>query len=422
MNNYEKYANIKNMKKCICLLLLALTISICAIILAACDMRKVTLEEVSPPVMICVDTEFGEKEINLSNEDSVKMAYAKGELVNLYHKAIAIIPDEKTLICYFIGDGYDLFEKFSMKYDKAAENSVIIFDKDNFNNPFTITAEKKGERIDKSAMLIELLDSFDGKKSSFDMKVVLIDVLPTVTKEQNLFRTAKRGVFTTSFAFSSANRAHNVCLATKKINGTIIDISEDFSYNAIVGERNLKNGFLPAPIIVNGVYTEGAGGGVCQVSSTLYNAALISDLTIKRRANHSIPASYVGGGRDAMVSSAQDFIFSNKTTSKIYILAKTDSNKKITFEIYGEAIPYTVEISSEIVKTVPPLTIYEPSKNNTDTTELIIEKGRNGYIYETKANYYEWKNGEKILLKTELRHASNYPKKDTRITLPVLPK
>ena len=121
------------------------------------------------------------------------------------------------------------------------------------------------------------------------------------------------GEYSTSYASSSAARKHNIELAASAVNGAVIGVGEEFSFNVTVGVRSRRRGYLPAPVIVSGKYTTGVGGGVCQVSTTLYNAVLRSGLEVVSVSRHSIPVSYVPRSMDAMVSGATDFRFKNNT-------------------------------------------------------------------------------------------------------------
>lgn len=107
--------------------------------------------------------------------------------------------------------------------------------------------------------------------------------------------------FSTYYGDSKQNRKDNVALACRKIDGTVLYPEDEFSFNDTVGARTMKNGFKSAYIIQNGEFVEGVGGGVCQVSSTLYNCALLCDLAITCVRAHSLPVGYVAPSFDALV-------------------------------------------------------------------------------------------------------------------------
>ena len=166
------------------------------------------------------------------------------------------------------------------------------------------------------------------------------------------------GEYSTSYASSAAARKHNVELAAAAVNGKVVEPGEEFSFNVTVGVRSAKRGYLPAPVIINGEFTTGTGGGVCQVSTTLYNAVLLAELQVDERHNHSMIVNYVDPSMDAAIaeSSGKDFVFTNNTEYPIYIEGYT-SNKRITFTIYGVETRDSnrkVTYESEVLETISP--------------------------------------------------------------------
>ena len=139
----------------------------------------------------------------------------------------------------------------------------------------------------------------------------------------------------TSLGGSSANRVNNVTLAAKKIDGVILEPGQSFSYNGTVGQRTAANGFREAGAYANGQVVQELGGGICQVSSTLYYCTLISNLQITSRTNHYFSVGYIEPGMDATVSwGSPDFVFVNNRTFPIKIHAYV-SGGMVTVEIYG---------------------------------------------------------------------------------------
>lgn len=151
--------------------------------------------------------------------------------------------------------------------------------------------------------------------------------------------------FTTQYV-NNANRTTNLRLASDKINGTVLMPGETFSYNKIVGERTIAAGYKNAAIYENGQVVDGLGGGICQVSSTLYNSVLQSNLEVIERTNHMFLTTYVEGGRDATVAyGSLDFRFKNNRTYPIKIASSVQGGY-CTVQIYGLQMPddYQVEI------------------------------------------------------------------------------
>lgn len=163
-----------------------------------------------------------------------------------------------------------------------------------------------------------------------------------------------RAEFSTDYGKSSEERKHNIRLAAKSLNNALIDVNGEFSFNRHVGARTEKRGYKSAKIIVNGEFTEGVGGGVCQVSTTLYNAALLAGLKITEAHAHSLAVSYVKPSFDAMVNSGSaDLRFINATHNPIVINAFADG-KTLTVKIYGEPMREKYERKSVVVKEIEP--------------------------------------------------------------------
>lgn len=159
------------------------------------------------------------------------------------------------------------------------------------------------------------------------------------------------GSCSSPLAGSSAERIQNIRIAVDKLTGIILKPNESLSFNEAVGKRTLAAGFLPAPAIVYAELQEVIGGGICQVSSTLFNAVLLSDLEILERYRHHTPINYLPLGMDATVSwESKDFRFKNSSDGRIQIIGRV-SDKMVTFEIYGERpLQNELRLETEIVE------------------------------------------------------------------------
>ena len=181
-----------------------------------------------------------------------------------------------------------------------------------------------------------------------------------------------RAQFFTSYPSSSEERKNNIKVASNSLNNTLIDVGGEFSFNQTVGERTESRGYKSAKIIVGGEFVDGVGGGVCQVSTTLYNAALIAGLEITEYHPHSLSVSYVAPSFDAMVNSGSaDLKFINNTDNPIIILATADDSC-ITIKIIGEPLTEKYLRKSVITGEISPL----PDKIITD------EKQEHEELYE----------------------------------------
>lgn len=162
-----------------------------------------------------------------------------------------------------------------------------------------------------------------------------------------------RAKFYTSYGASSEERKFNIALAVKSINDTIVDVGGEFSFNGVVGERTEKRGYKKAKIIMGGKFVDGVGGGVCQVSTTLYNAVLLAGLKVTEYHSHSLPVSYVVPSFDAMVNSGSaDFRFVNDTHNPIIIKAYANDTT-LTVRIFGEPMREVLIRKSVITEYIP---------------------------------------------------------------------
>ena len=211
-----------------------------------------------------------------------------------------------------------------------------------------------------------------------------------------------RSTFSTDYSSSGENRKHNIRLALSGINGLRIDPGEEFSFNRTVGRRTAANGFAEAKIIVDGDYTDGVGGGVCQASTTLYNAALLSGLKITQARPHSLPPSYVPPSFDAMVNSgSSDLRFVNDTDMPVFIRTYC-TQTKATAEIYGLKNEYEIVRKSEIVSKgeIPADRTVPDSENRYGTAGLQSgESKRVSYgtaAVSSEGYLYFYKNGKLV--------------------------
>lgn len=185
----------------------------------------------------------------------------------------------------------------------------------------------------------ELETAIKNLSTSADNKVVMNvpTTAPTNTTEeltQNLYKDVL-GQYSTNYASSSAARANNVRLASKRVNGTELMPGEEFSYDKTILPRTPQNGYMSAPVYVGNKVESGLGGGICQPSSTLYAAALYANLEIVERHNHSLPVSYLPAGLDATIAEGYlDLRIRNNTEFPVKISATTDGGI-VKFTIYG---------------------------------------------------------------------------------------
>lgn len=205
--------------------------------------------------------------------------------------------------------------------------------------------------------------------------------------------------YSTTYNKSKVNRSINVELATRRINGTVLLPGDVFSYNGVVGARTEANGFKNAPVYENGKSVDGIGGGVCQVSTTLYSAVLYADLEVVKRQNHSLTVSYVPLGQDAtVVDGAIDFQFRNNMDTPVRIDASA-SNGKINISLVGTPVAgKSVKIVHETVSTKEPTEKETNDPSLPAGTKKITSKGKNGYTVRSTKIIYQ--NGKEISRKS----------------------
>lgn len=193
--------------------------------------------------------------------------------------------------------------------------------------------------------------------------------------------------FCTYYGESAQNRKDNIALACRKIDGTILYPEEEFSFNDSVGKRTSENGFKSAYIIQDGQFVEGTGGGVCQVSSTLYNCALLSNLAITCVRAHSLPVSYVAPSFDAMVSTASDLRFVNTLSAPITIRMSADGNY-VRAQMYGVE-SFDIKRRSQTLEIIPFEIEYIEDANLGEGKEIIDTYGKNGLKSQGFLDYYQ---------------------------------
>ena len=195
----------------------------------------------------------------------------------------------------------------------------------------------------------------------------------------------KISAYSTRYDGGDKDRSTNLEIACKKIDEKIVLPGETFSYNKTLGARTTKAGYKTAKVYENGAVVDGIGGGICQISSTLYNAVLKANMQIVERRNHQFITSYVPEGRDATVAyGVTDFKFKNTRKYAIKIKA-TASNGVATISIYGikENPEYNITFETKTVSTIPVTEKYIEDNTIAEGTEEIKQKGANGCVTET---------------------------------------
>jgi len=220
----------------------------------------------------------------------------------------------------------------------------------NSKKMFAISREADGLRVDEDRLYMDIYFALLASNTA-KIQIPTNKIKASVTVKDNVAATNLRAKYSTDFSSSGDERKHNIKLALSKLNGAVIGSGETLSFNDKVGRRTAANGYKEAKIIKGGKYVPGVGGGVCQASTTLYNAALLSDLEIIEANRHTLQSTYEKASFDAMVNSgSSDLKIQNDGSFPVFVRAYSKGVKAYV-EIYGTPIPYKIERKSEITYT-----------------------------------------------------------------------
>lgn len=273
---------------------------------------------------------------------------------------LAVSADFKYVIC-------DMEEA---ERDSVESKIDFIGGKD---SPFNYQLGEEGRHITKESYykLTQALDN-----CIIAENVLEYDAIDDIDMMKSL--TEKRGEYVTGYASSSANRKHNIALASSAVNGTVVKPGEEFSFNMRVGKRDKESGYLKAKTMFDGDYVEDYGGGVCQVSTTLYNAWVLSGLDVKYAKAHSMRVGYVPLSRDAMVSESNDLILINNSESNIYVSMYCD-NDRVFAVVYGMGNDKRYDIVSEMYARTECVTEVIDESGGGAYEEIVVKEGSQGY-------------------------------------------
>jgi vancomycin resistance protein YoaR len=271
---------------------------------------------------------------------------------------------------------------------------------------------QNGRVIARKPTLSQLPKNWEDFNTPVRIEISLEEKRPEVN-EEDLKGMGELSGFSTWFNPQEVDRSHNLVTAAAAINGSVVSPGKIFSFNNTVGERIAAKGYRDAMVIVNGKFEPGLGGGVCQVSSTLYNACLLAGLNIVERHNHTLSVAYVPLGRDATVAyGIQDFRFKNNTGYPIYLRAVA-SGGKLTINIYGHiAFKQKIDISTVIDQVKNFQTVEEPDATLPPGTQKVANKGMPGYVVRSFRTFYDI-NG-KVIRREQLAR-DNYQPLNKRI-------
>lgn len=320
--------------------------------------KKVTLNAMNNNK---VDVACGDISITWANEDVVMEAAAlgkEGNIVERYKVLKDLEHENKVFEIKYEFDKQKLKDIIAVDcepFNVAAEDATLTRE----NGEFVITPGTTGVVIDvdgsTDTVYNYLTSEWSGEDATVDL-VVAVDE-PRGTEEELSKITDVLGTFTTDYSTSGRSRSGNVANGTRLVNGTLLYPGDSFSMYETVSPFTEANGYFEAGSYLNGLVVDSLGGGICQVSTTLYNAVLLAELDVTERYNHSMIVTYVDPSADAAIAgTTKDLKFTNNLEHPVYIEGITE-DKKVTFTVYGvETRPAGREVIYESVvlsKTVP---------------------------------------------------------------------
>ncbi len=315
-------------------------------------------------------------------DEALARAYRYGRQGNTISRLKQIADLRKQPVRINAGASFDreqlvrILENIKKDIDKKEKNAVFEYT----NGEIKIHPHETGKRFDVEKNINIITDKILNRE--FGVTTLAVeDILPEITYEKLKSIDGVAASFTTYFDAGDANRTHNIKLACSKLNNRLIMPGETFSMDKALGPRTVENGYKDAPVILKNELVEGIGGGICQVTTTLYNAVLLSHLEIVERSHHSWPLGYVEPGLDATISEGSiDFKFRNNHETPVALSASVSGNK-LNIIVLGkkDESGTRTRLISEIISVNQP-TETDVKIDNTLEDNVIIEdsNGKNG--------------------------------------------
>lgn len=288
----------------------------------------------------------------------------------------------------------DVISNMETEINKKAVNGSISMVS---SGKFKISGGQNGAKLNSEKLNKDIQQKISGDVDANEEVEAQVEILkPKYTQEELSKINTKISSFSTDFSTSAYERCTNIALATKSINGTLLMPGEEFSFNNVVGERTAAKGYLVAGVIIGNKADSGIGGGICQVSTTLYNAVLRANINATARAHHTLPSHYIGLGMDATVDYGNlDYKFKNTLQFPIYIEGYV-SNKNVYFNVYSDSSLATksYDIVSKVTDTLNFKTVYKDDPTMPAGQQQVTQNPSQGYKVDVYRNVYQ--NGNMI--------------------------
>lgn len=354
------------------------------------EQKKITLNAMNDNSVTISGNDVGIMWINADVVDQAVTLGKSGNIVERY-KALKDLEYDNVVLPLNLAVDRDaiasLIEDKCTQFNVSAKDATLKRE----NGEFVIEPGQTGVVIDVDGSADRIASYLTGEWNYQDTAIDLVVATdePRGTTEELSKVKDVLGTFTTSYSTSSSNRSGNVANGCRLINGHTLYPGESFSVYKAISPFTEENGYYMAGSYSGGLVVDSLGGGICQVSTTLYNAVLRAELQVNERHNHSMIVGYVDPSADAAISgTAKDFRFTNNLEHPIYIDGYTTSDKKITFTIYGvETRPAGRKVSfeSEVLETTPPQGEACVADSSKPVGYISVQSAHTGY----KAQYWK---------------------------------
>ncbi|NLB18585.1 MAG: hypothetical protein GX825_07660 [Syntrophomonadaceae bacterium] len=332
---------------------------------------------------------------SLDTSGFLAMVMARESERNLWDKLTDSKVREYPLEIPIVYDNDKYYEAMAEISPEIEESGGIARVQWNSNGiPFQVSGQER-VRIDREATLKALPKVFKGEKQLVVNVATVVDV--GQIDPNDIQKQTEMGRSITWFNAGNINRSSNLKIAAQALNGVIIMPDQVFSFNTAVGPRELSTGYKEALVILQNEFTPGIGGGICQVSSTLYNAVLMANLEIVERYNHSVAVDYVPTGLDAtVVYKSRDFRFKNNFDFPIFIKTTVQSGK-LNVQIMGqkEEPKLVVKLERQVLATIPFKEVFKDDPELLVGQERVDHNGVNGYRVVSYRDVYDV-NGQRL--------------------------
>ena len=336
-------------------------------------------------------------EFRFLTDEEVDKAFLIGRTGNLFRRVYDAIRLSINGVQLEVGVSFKkvklqhILEKIKKECDTVEKSAEITYK----DGVVKFTSDTVGKRLDIDRNT-DLVENHLRKKSFGSIELQIDEIVPHIMYDEIKEIQSVISQYSTRFSTSDSNRSDNIKLACSRIDNRIVLPGEEFSMNEALGPRTLDNGYKEAPIILKSELIPGTGGGVCQVSSTLYNSVLLAGLEITERVHHSIPLSYISPGRDATIAeNLIDFRFINSSDYPICLQADVKGNK-VSISILGKKKEDSniIKIKTKIIEEYPP----EPNEIVLDDSlqygqQIVERKAIKGVRVVLYREYYN-KDGE----------------------------